>query len=62
AQAAAVEDRIKGVNPADLTRRITAIQAKLTELARAKTTAFADARKLDMAGLEPSIKRLATTR
>jgi hypothetical protein len=61
-QAAAVEDRIKGVNPADLTRQITAVQAQLTALARGKTTALAEARRLDMAGLEPSINRLATTR
>jgi hypothetical protein len=59
--ATAVKARIRGVNPADLTRQITAIQALLTALARDKTTALAQARRLDMAKLEPSIKRLATT-
>jgi hypothetical protein len=61
ARAAAVEQRVLGVNPADLTRQISQIQAELTRLARDKTTALADARRLDMAPLEPSIKRLATS-
>jgi hypothetical protein len=61
-QTSTIQTRIQGVNPADLTRRITTIQAQLTDLARGKTTALADARHLDMTPLEPSIRRLATTR
>jgi hypothetical protein len=57
-QAAVVGERIKAVNPADLTRQFNARQAKLTELARTITIAYANARKLDTAGLEPSMKRL----
>jgi hypothetical protein len=60
-QATAVRARVQGVNPADLTRQITALQAQLTGLAQDKTTALAAARRLDMARLDPSIKRLATT-
>lgn len=61
-QAAAVQDRIVGVNPADLTRQINQIQHELTELARAKTAALTASRHLDMASLEPSIRRLQTTK
>jgi hypothetical protein len=61
AQTAAVARRIAGVNPADLTRRITAVQTQLTELAAAKTHALAAARRLDMAPLTQSIQRLKTT-
>jgi hypothetical protein len=60
--AAAVQARIAGVNPADLTRRINQIQLRLIELSRDKTEALAAARGLDMASLEPSIRRLQTTK
>lgn len=60
-QEKAVEERIAGVNPADLTRRITTIQSRLTDLARDKTEAMAVTRHLDMASLEPSIRRLQQT-
>ncbi|MFG3398895.1 DDE-type integrase/transposase/recombinase [Streptomyces parvus] len=60
--AAAVQARIAGVNPADLTRRINQIQLRLIELSRDKTEALATARGLDMASLEPSIRRLQTTK
>jgi hypothetical protein len=61
-QAAAVEARVAGVNPADLTRRINTIQNQLTQLARDKTNTLAAARRLDMASLEPSITRLQPTK
>ena len=59
---AGVEQRIAGVNPADLTRQINAIQTRLIELARDKTQTLADARRLDMASLTQSINRLTTTK
>ncbi len=58
----AIQARIAGVNPADLTRRINQIQQRLIELSREKTEALATARGLDMASLEPSIRRLQTTK
>ena len=61
-QTQAVQARIAGVNPADLTRRINQIQQRLIELSREKTEALATARGLDMASLEPSIRRLQTTK
>lgn len=61
-QADAVKERIEGVNPADLTRRINQIQLRLIELSQNKTEALATARGLDMASLEPSIHRLQTTK
>ena len=61
-QATAVQDRIAGVNPADLTRRINQIQLQLIELSRDKTEAMTARRHLDMASLEPSIRRLQTTK
>jgi hypothetical protein len=61
-QQAAVEARITGINPADLTRQINAIQMQLIELAKDKTQALADSRRLDMANLTQSIKRLTTTK
>lgn len=61
-QASAVQARIAGVNPADLTRRITQIQLRLTELSRDKTEAMTASRNLDMASLETSIRRLQTTK
>ena len=53
-----VEARIAGINPADLTREINAIQQQLTHLATEKTRALTQTRRLDMASLEKSIKRL----
>ena len=61
-QAALVEARITGINPADLTRQINKIQLRLIELSQDKTEALATARGLDMASLEPSIRRLQTTK
>ena len=53
-----VKRRIAGINPADLTREINAIQQQLTHLAAEKTRALTQTRRLDMASLEKSIKRL----
>src|SRR5690606_41115173 len=61
-QAALVEARITGINPADLTRQINKIQLRLIELSQDKTEALATARGLDMASLGPSIRRRHTTR
>lgn len=61
-QLSAVATRIEGINPADLTRRITAIQMQLIDLARQKTEALAAARHIDMAALQTSINRLAKTK
>ena len=61
-QAATVQARITRVNPADLTRRINQIQLQLIELAKDKTEALPTARGLDLASLEPSIRRLQTTK
>lgn len=58
-QTATVATRIDQINPADLTRQITAIQMQLLDLARDKTEALAAARHLDMETLKPSINRLA---
>ena len=55
-----VEQRIAGVNPADLTRQINHVQTRLTEIAQAKTDALAASKPLDLESLEPSINRLAT--
>lgn len=54
-----VADRIEGINPADLTRRINAIQIQLLDLAKTKTEALAAARHIDLEALQPSINRLA---
>lgn len=62
AQADAIQARVADVNPADLTRRINQIQLQLIELSKAKTEAMITSRHLDMAGLEPSIRRLQTTK
>jgi hypothetical protein len=51
--------RIDGINPADLTRQINAIQMQLLDLAKAKTEALAAARHIDLQALQPSINRLA---
>lgn len=61
-QLAALATRIEGVNPADLTRQINAIQIRLLDLAQAKTEALAAARHLDLQALQPSINRLTTTK
>lgn len=61
-QTRAAQNRIAGVNPADLTRRINQIQLKLIELSQGKTEAMIASRHLDMASLEPSIRRLQTTK
>lgn len=58
----AAQARVAGVNPADLTRRINQIQLRLIELSQDKTQALGTARGLDMASLEPSIRRLQTTK
>jgi Integrase core domain len=50
--------RIEGINPADLTRQINAIQMQLLDLAKAKTEALAAARHVDLEALQPSINRL----
>jgi hypothetical protein len=56
-----VQARIAGINP-DLTRQITHIQLRLTELSRGKTQALTSSRHLDLASLKPSIDRLQTTK
>jgi len=61
-QLSVVSARIEGINPADLTRQINAIQMQLLDLAKAKTEALAAARHLDMQALQPSINRLAKTK
>lgn len=53
-----VATRVDGINPADLTRRINAIQMQLLDLAKAKTEALAAARHIDLQALQPSINRL----
>jgi hypothetical protein len=58
-QRAEVAARIEGINPADLTRQINAIQMRLLDLAKTKTEALAVARHVDLAALQPSINRLA---
>jgi len=58
-QLATVAARIEGINSADLTRQITAIQMQLLDLAKGKTEAPAAARHLDLQALQPSINRLA---
>jgi hypothetical protein len=57
-----VAARIDGINPADLTRQINAIQMQLLDLAKAKTEALAGARHVDLEALQPSINRLAKTK
>jgi predicted transposase YbfD/YdcC len=54
--------RIDGINPADSTREINAIQMQLLDLAKAKTEALATARHIDLAALQPSINRLTKTK
>ncbi|MGB5111806.1 MAG: hypothetical protein WBO08_09460 [Mycobacterium sp.] len=57
-QPSVVIARINGINPADLTRQINAIQIQLLDLAKAKTEALAAARHMDLQALQPSINRL----
>jgi hypothetical protein len=57
-----VAARVDGINPADLTRQINAIQMQLLDLAKAKTEALAAARHVALAALQPSINRLANTK
>lgn len=61
-QLAAIAARIEGVNPAELTRQINAIQLRLLDLAQVKTEALAAARQVDLAALQPSINKMATTK
>ncbi len=58
-QLSAMAARIDGINPADLTRQINAIQLQLLDLDKAKTDALAAARHIDLEALQPSINRLA---
>ncbi|MBN2873365.1 MAG: transposase family protein [Halothiobacillaceae bacterium] len=58
-QLSVVAARIDGINPADLTRQINAIQMQLLDLAKAKTEALDAARHVDLQALQPSINRLA---
>lgn len=58
-QLSKVAARIKGINPADPTRQINAIQRQLLDLAKTKTEALAAARHVDLEALQPSINRLA---
>ena len=58
----AMAARVDGINPADLTRQINAIQMQLLDLAKAKTEALAAARHVDLEALQPSINRLAKTK
>lgn len=61
-QLSAIAARIAGINPADLTRQINAIQMQLLDLAKAKTDTLAAARHIDLEALQPSINRLAKTK
>jgi len=61
-QLSTVSTRIEGINPAELTRQINAIQMQLLDLAKAKTEALAAARHIDLEALQPSINRLATAK
>lgn len=60
-QLSTIAARIEGVNSADLTRQINALQMKLLDHAKAKTDALAAARHIDLEALRPSINRLAKT-
>lgn len=57
-QIATVEQRIAGVNPADLTRQINQIRSDLTRIAKAKTEALAAGKPLDLESLQASINRM----
>lgn len=58
----AVAAVFEGINPADLTRRITAIQMQLLDLSKTKTEDLAAARRIDLQALQPSINRLAKSK
>jgi len=58
-QRSTVAARSDGINPADLTRQITAIQMQLLDLAKTTTEALAAAGRMDLQALQPSINRLA---
>jgi predicted DNA-binding transcriptional regulator AlpA len=58
-QLSTVAARIEGINPADLTRQINAIQMQLLDMAKTKTEALAAAHRMDLQALQPSINRLA---
>lgn len=58
-QLTAVAERIKAINPADLTRQINAIQMQLLDLAEAETETLAAAHHIDLQALQPAINRLA---
>ncbi|BBX95922.1 hypothetical protein [Mycobacterium lacus] len=58
----AIAARIKGINPAELTRQINAIQMQLLDLTKDKTETLAADRHLDLQALQPSISRLAKTK
>lgn len=62
AQITEAQGRVIGVNPADLTRQINQIQTRLTATSRTKTETLAAGKPLNLASLEPSINRLATTK
>jgi len=53
-----VEQRIAGVNPADLTRQINEIRSALTRIAKVKTEAIAAGKPLDLESLQASINRM----
>lgn len=57
-----ISARIEGINPADLTRQINALQMQLLDLAKTKTETLAAARHLDLQTLQPSINRLSKTK
>ncbi|ETW25812.1 hypothetical protein [Mycobacterium gastri] len=57
-----VAAQVYGLNPADLTRQINAIQMQLLDLAKAKTEALSTAHHLNLEALQPSINRLAKTK
>jgi Integrase core domain len=61
-QLSLVAARIDRINPADLTRRINAIQMQLLDLAKTQTEALAAAHHVDLTALQPSINRLAKTK
>jgi len=61
-QQTAAAARIDGIDPADLTRQINAIQMRLLDLAQADTEALAASRRIDLESLQPSINRLTPTK
>ncbi|GJO57782.1 hypothetical protein DAVIS_03341 [Mycobacterium marinum] len=61
-QLSVVSTCIEGINPADLTSQINAIQMQLLDLAKTKTETLAAARHIDLQALQLSINRLAETK